>query len=109
MDSPKEISWNIPTMDIPFDDHDLSLASYNDMFKMDKLQVIKCAAPTELPTTATTRFLQSDTGANANITSDLSILEDVQWIQPIECESAKKNANIKIQAIGKYTIRGTTI
>ena len=96
-------------MDVPFDDHDSSLESYDETFKMDKLQVIKCAAPTELPTTVTTGFLHSDTGANANIKSDLSILEDIQGIQLIKCESAKKNANIEIQAIGKYTIRGTTI
>ena len=88
-------------MDIPFDDHDTLLTSYDETFKMDKLQVIKCAAPTELPKTATTGFLQSDTGANVNITSDLSILEDIQWIQLIKCESAKKNVNIEIQAIGK--------
>ena len=105
----KDDSWNIPTMDVPFDDHDMSLASYDETFQMDKLQVVKCAAPTELPKTATTGLLQSDTGANANITSDLSILQDIQWIRPIECESAKKNANIEIRAIGKYTIRGTTI
>ena len=53
--------------------------------------------------------IQSDTGANANITSDITVPDDVQWVQPVNCDSAKKGATISIQAIGKYLIRRTTI
>ena len=76
---------------------------------MDGLKFLKCEKPQNASYLPLDPAIQSDAGANANITSDLSILTDVQWVEPVKCESAKKGAEIAIQAIGKYKIRGTTL
>ena len=34
---------------------------------------------------------------------------DVQWVEPVSCGSAKKGAEIAIQAIRKYMIHGNTL
>lgn len=44
-----------------------------------------------------------------NITPDVSLLEDIQWIEPVMCNSAKRDAQIEVQAIGKYTLWGTPL
>ena len=106
-------SWFIPAMDLPTEALPSVSASYNDTFQMDGIKVTKCAAPsvqpTEHPSSNTSTMVQSNTGANACITADLSILQEVQWIQPVGCESAKWGATIEIRAIGKYFIRGTSL
>ena len=104
----KDGSWFVPQHDLPYDSHQDS-ATYDQTFKMDDLKVTKCEEPATTHSNMSTHDVQSDTGANANITSDLSILDNVQWIEPVQCESAKKDASIEVQAIGKYTIRGTNL
>ena len=102
-------SWFIPTMDIESEIIDTSQESYNATFAQDQLTLKKCATPeTALPPDQHTS-LQSDTGANTNITSDVTLLEEVQWVEPVHCNSAKKGAMLKIQAISKYIIPGTTL
>ena len=102
-------SWFIPSMDIVSEIIDISQESYSDNFAQDQLTLKKCATPeTKLPPDQHTS-LQSNTGANANITLDMTLLQEVQWVKPVHCNSAKKGARLKIQAIGKYIIPGTTL
>ena len=102
-------SWFVPSMDLSQDDFsNRGDVSYSDNFEMDGLQFKKCEQQCDTPQLPLESVIQSDTGANANITADLSILTDVQWVEPVSCESAKKGAEIAIHAIGRYTIRGTT-
>ena len=77
----------------------------------DDITIKQCAQPKDTIkiSLATDHKVQSDTGANANITSDLSILEDIKWVEPVFCKSAKKGASIEVHAIGKYSIRGTPL
>ena len=77
----------------------------------DDITIKQCAQPKDTVkiSLATDHKVQSDTGANANITSDLSILEDIKWVEPVFCKSAKKGASIEVHAIGKYSIRGTPL
>ena len=104
-----DASWFIPTMDIESEIIDTSQETYNATFAQDQLTLKKCATPeTALPPDQHTS-LQSDTGANANITSDVTLLQEVQWVEPVHCDSAKKGAMLKIQAIGKYIIPRTTL
>ena len=105
-------SWFIPAMDLPTEELPSVSATYEETFRMDGLQVTKCETPADETTTqgtTPTTMIQSDTGANACITADLTILRDVQWVKPVGCESAKKGATLEIQAIGKYLIRGTSL
>ena len=103
-------SWFIPSLDLhPVEQSECSDVTYDENFAMDGLQFNKCETPQNTSSLPFDPAIQSDTGANANITSDLSILTDVQWVEPVKCESAKKGAEIDIRAIGKYTIRGTTL
>ena len=89
-------SWFIPTMDIESEIIDTSQESYNATFAQDQLTLKKCATPeTALPPDQHTS-LQSDTGANTNITSDVTLLEEVQWVDQVHCNSAKKGAMLKI-------------
>ena len=102
-------SWFIPELELP---EEVALSpghTYDQTFHLDNIEVRTCEEPQGLPDAITTTEVQSDTGANANITSDISILDNIQWVQPVLCESAKKGASIEIQAIGQYTIRGTTL
>ena len=110
--NPKTDNWYIPSMDLPVDQtKDFPTETYDDTFLCNDITLNRCSAPddAELEQANVTAQIQSDTGANANITSDISVLDDVQWVQPVNCDSAKKGATISIQAIGKYLIRGTTI
>ena len=104
----KDGSWFVPQHDLDYIDHQES-ATYNQTFKMDNIAVQKCEEPISINSKMHTHDVQSDTGANANITSDLSILDNIQWIEPVQCESAKKDTSIEVQAIEKYTIRGTNL
>ena len=82
-------SWFIPNLDLPADAIDDSDGiEYLKTFEMDEVKnVRKCAAPDTIPTgMPPSNQVQNDTGANANITSDLSILSDVQWVEPVACE-----------------------
>ena len=102
-------SWFIPELELP-DETALSPGhTYKQTFRQDNITVKTCEEPQNIPDVTTTAEVQSDTGANANITSDITIFENIQWVQPVMCESAKKGASIEIQAIGQYTIRGTTL
>ena len=102
-------SWFIPELELPEEGALSPGLTYDQTFQLDHIEVKKCKEPSHMPDMPTTAEVQSDTGANANITSDISILENIQWVQPVMCESAKKGASIEIQAIGQYTIRGTTL
>ena len=104
----KDGSWFVPQQDLDYVGYQDS-ASYKETFKMDDLTVIKCKQPFQTKSTNSTPDVQSDTGANANITSDISILDEIQWIEPVQCKSAKKDASIEVQAIRKYTIHGTNL
>ena len=101
--------WSVPSMDLPDDPIEPDI-DYDATFQTDDITVQKCQQPHTTDTKAITDHrIQSDTGANANITPDLSLLEDIQWIEPVQCKSAKRDAQIEVQAIGKYTIRGTPL
>ena len=102
-------SWAVPEIDIPQFLNTTLECSYDLTFSMDNISVTKCKKPPTKRQTQIVQMIQSDTGANANITSDLSILEDVQWVQPVQCKSAKKGTTIEIQAIGKYVLCGTNL
>jgi len=70
---------------------------------MSEFKIHRVAAPLEPPTLQANvkpAHAQSDTGANANCTNDLSILHDVQWIEPISCTTANVGADLNITAIG---------
>ena len=65
-------SWFIPTMDIESEIIDTSQESYNATFAQNQLTLKKCAIPeTALPPDQHS-LLQSDTGANVNITLDVT-------------------------------------
>ena len=102
-------SWFIPSVGIVSEIIDTSQESYSDTFAQDQITLKKCATPmTDLPLDQHTS-LQSNTGANANITLDSTLLQEVQWVEPVHCDSSKKGATLEIQAIGKYIIPGTTL
>ena len=104
-------TWYIPAMDLPdVPAVELTTETYEDTFSYNNITINRCNEPNrdEVQDDITAQ-IQSDTGANANITSDITVLNDIQWVQPVTCDSAKKDATITIQAIGKYLIRGTTI
>ena len=102
-------SWFVPELELPEEATLSPDLTYDQTFSLNDVEVLKCEEPSNLPVATESTEVQSDTGANANITSDISILENIQWVQPVQCESAKKGASIEIQAIGQYTIRGTTL
>ena len=106
-------SWFIPAMDLPKEELPSVSATYDKTFHMDGIQVTKCNVPTdqrtENPSANTSLTVQSDTGANVFITADLSILQEVQRVQPVRCESAKKRSTLEIWAIGKYFIGRTLL
>ena len=104
-----EGSWFIPAMDLPKEELPSVSPTYDETFQMHNIQVTKCAAPSVQPISNPTSTVQSNTGTNACITADLSIFHNIQWVQPVGCETAKQGAMLEIQAIGKYFIRGTSL
>ena len=109
--NPTDDTWYIPAMDTPDESFELPMETYDDMFQHNNIIINRCDEPAHKDSMEedVTAQIQSNTGANTNITSDISVLDDVQWVQPVNCDSAKKGATISIQAIGKYLIRRTTI
>ena len=102
--------WYIPSMDLPEEPIVEPDMSYEQTFLEDDITIKECkTTPTDTISHTIDHKIQSDTGANANITSDLSILEDIKWVEPVLCKSAKKDASIEVKAIGKYSIRGTPL
>ena len=102
-------SWFVPELELPEETALSPGLTYEQTFLMNDVEVKTCKEPSNLPDAPPTIEVQSDTGANANITSDISILDNIQWVQLVMCESVKKGASIEIQTIGQYTIRGTTL
>ena len=89
----------IPAMDLPDEPIKLPIETYDDTFQHNNLITNRCDQPARKDVEEeVTAQIQSDTGANANITSDITVLDDVQWVQPVNCDSAKKGATISIQA-----------
>ena len=102
-------SWSIPSLDLELEQIDTATELYDQTFVLDNLIVTKCdKAPTQINGSKYVK-IQSDTGANANITSDLDLHFNVQWIEPIKCDSAEQGAILEIQAIGRYIIPGTAL
>ena len=95
-------TWLIPSMDLLEEIVEPDMDSAQT-FKEDELTNKQCEQPKETfhISNDIDHKVQSDTGANANITSNLSILEDIQWVEPVLCKSAKKDASIEVRAIGK--------
>jgi deoxyuridine 5'-triphosphate nucleotidohydrolase len=93
-------TWSFP--DVETDTIlDERIESFADTFLHNNLVVNKCLQPSIMPTVPFSAA-QCDSGANANVTNDLSLLTNIQWISPVECESAKKNASMTVTAIGEY-------
>ena len=102
-------SWEILSV-LPISEFtDIVMETYDKTFTNDNLKVCKCTAQMEEPSGIMSTTIQNDTRANANITSDFSLLEHLQWVEPVKCNSAKKGAELEIQAIGKYKICGTLL
>ena len=92
----KDGSWFIPSMDLEAEMVDTSQESFSDTFHHDRLIFKKCATtPNEIPLSESPA-IQSDTGANANVTSDVKLLQNIQWVEPVHCDSAKKGATLEI-------------
>ena len=100
--------WSIPSMDLPEEIVEPDM-DYAQTLMEDELTIKQCEQPKETGKISNdiNHKVQSDTGANAKITSDLSILEDIQWVEPVLCKSAKKDTSVEVGAIEKYLIRGT--
>jgi len=99
--------WEIPTFAQSDDDDPIpSLPDYESYCKFDSFHgsihfVDDPVTPTPLVTpTATQSLFQCNTGANALCTNDISLLHDVQWITPIQCDTAKEGASLIIEAVG---------
>ena len=97
--------WSILSMDLPEEIVEPDM-DYAQTFMEDELTIKQYEQPKETAKISNTidHKVQSDTGINANITSDLLILEDIQWVEPVLCKSAKKDTSIEVRAIGKYSI-----
>jgi deoxyuridine 5'-triphosphate nucleotidohydrolase len=95
--------WNVPSA---FEEEKIvqhRVESYEDTFSHNDLKVLKCDTPTgQPPTNPLSTIAQCDPGANANVTNNLDLLSNVQWITPLQCESAKKDAAMTVVAIGEY-------
>ena len=57
------------------------------------------------PSTDTYLHIQSDHGANANITDNLRALSNVQWIKPTDVQSADKDSSLTVTAVGELSVR----
>ena len=81
--------------------------SYDDAALLSNLTLRKIVSPSTY-TSPTKPVLptqyQSDTGANASCTNDLSLLHDVQWIEPIACTTANVGTDLHITAIGRMYV-----
>ena len=87
-------SWEILSV-LPISEFtDIVMETYDETFTNDNLKVCKCTAQMEEPSGIMSTTIQNDTRANANITSDFSLLEHLQWVKPVKCNSAN---NRKIQ------------
>ena len=80
--------------------------SYQSYAAQTNVVFNKCTAPSSSHPSQPDHYLkiQSDHGANANITSNLAALENVQWIEPTSVESADKASSLKVTAIGELPI-----
>ena len=82
--------------------------SYDDAARLSDLTIQKVdASPSvfaTLPPRASPVQYQSDTGANASCTNDLSLLHDIQWIAPITCSTANVGADLQITALGRMYV-----
>ena len=74
-----------------------------------QVTVKKCAQQPPKSTTMPTKYLQlqSDHGANANITDNLEALVDVKYIEPTDVASADKKSTLSVTAIGKLQLRAS--
>ena len=104
---PVDGKWNIPdTIPEPLPSADVF--SYDDAARLSDLTIQKVdASPSvfaTLPPRASPVQYQSDTGANASCTNDLSLLHDIQWIAPITCSTANVGADLQITALGRMYV-----
>jgi len=89
-------TWDIPE-GTPEPLPSSAIFSYDDAALLSDLQVTKIASPSEYtpsPPSDLPAQYQSDTGANANCTNDLSLLHDVQWIELMACTTANVGADL---------------
>ena len=97
--------WVTPESTDTIDPH--LLESYQTYAKHTNVTFHSCATPATTDTTAgATDYLhiQCDHGANANITANLSALENFQAITPTSVASADKDSNLIVSGIGQLPI-----
>ena len=95
--------WDLPP---ELDDDDAELdRSYASYATQTDVCLHACATP-PISTVAEPSYLriQCDSGANASITSNLSALTNVRWIQPTSVSSADKDSSLIVSGIGQLPI-----
>ena len=81
--------------------------SYANYAKQTGTDFHKCAAsPAATPSSEQSSYLciQSDQGANANITDNLDALTNIQWITPTDVQSTDKESSLTVSAIGELPL-----
>ena len=90
--------------------HDESLLtsaqeSYYHYTQQTGVQFNKCSGPTTNIPVEKYLHIQSDHGANANITDNLNALSNIQWITPTNVQSADKDSSMTVSAVGELALR----
>ena len=99
-------TWNAP-FEVDNDAPSSHSSSYEDAASFSKFAITKMASPSSVPTPTSppsSGNYQSDTGANASCTNDISLLHDVTWIEPILCTTANVGSDLQITAIGRMSL-----
>ena len=97
--------WDEHSTDTSSDDElDEEILQYA---KFTKVSINKCVHQPKKSSDMSEKYLvlQSDHGANANITDNLHALIDVKYIEPTSVASADKESSLSVTAIGKMPIR----
>ena len=93
-------------------DHD-PLPSYTACASFNNILLNICEAPKHAKSTHSAKedlvlkvedSIQSDSGANANITPHLHLLHNVRWFTPVPIGNAQKDSTLTVEAIGKFPL-----
>ena len=97
--------WDEPTTNR--DDNVEFCQDYQDYAAHTAVTLRRCATTKDTTTAQPDTYLmiQSDHGANANITDNIAALEEIHYIEPTGVASAEKGSNLTVTAIGKLPLR----
>ncbi len=99
--------WEDSSRKVDDEGVDLNEDETTRYLQFTKVTIAKCQQPMPQQRKSSDTYLQlqSDHGANANITDNLRALTQVQYIDPTTVASADKKSSLSVTAIGKLPLR----